>query len=145
MKHLFNDFSSEERHRILEMHKTTSSNNFLNEDSEPKDSKEIDRETRLLFGGGNEKNPPFEVNDLIKQIWRYDENGDVIRDGRGKYRFLGMMGNMMMIRPTNYYGTTNIDRNKHHPKITDKKGNKAVGGTTSVIHYRFADRFEKVG
>jgi hypothetical protein len=144
MKHLFNDLSSEERHRILEMHKTTSSNNFLNEDSEPKDSKEINREARL-FGGGNEKNPPFEVNDLIKQIWRYDENGDVIRDGRGKYRFLGMSGNMMLIRPTNYYATTNIDTNRHHPKITDKKGNKAVGGTTSILHYRFADRFEKVG
>lgn len=69
------------------MYKTTSPNNFLNEDSEPKDSKEIDSDTRLLFGGGNEKNPPFEVNDLIKRIWRYDENGDVIRDGRGKYVF----------------------------------------------------------
>lgn len=46
-----------------------------------KTKKELEKEGLLLYGGLNTTVPPFNIGDKLKQIWRIDDNDNLIKDG----------------------------------------------------------------
>ena len=106
---------------------------------------ELDEQFLLLYGGNNEQNPPFNVGDKLKQIWRVDDNGDLIKDGREMVEFVGMKGDMMLLKTLNIYAAHSEDNiNPYIVKMSKKAGYKPVIGDVFQLHYMYADRYEVV-
>jgi hypothetical protein len=108
-----------------------------------KTKQEIEKETLLVYGGLNTKNPPFNVGDKIKQIWRFDDNDNVIKDGREMVEFVGMKGNMMLLKTLNSYAAHSEDTiNPEVIKQSKEAGYKPIMGDVLQLHYMYADRYE---
>ena len=111
-----------------------------------KTKQELEKESLLLYCGNNEQNPPFNVGDKLKQIWRVDDNGDLIKDGREMVEFVGMKGDMMLLKTLNIYAAHSEDTiNPEVVKMTKKSGYKPIIGDVLQLHYMYADRYEVVG
>lgn len=111
-----------------------------------KTKKELEKEALLLYGGNNKQNPPFNVGDKLKQIWRVDDNDNLIRDGREMVEFVGMKGDMMLLKTLNSYATHSEDTiNPEVVKMSKKAGYKPIIGDVLQLHYMYADRYEVVG
>lgn len=48
-----------------------------------KTKQELEKESLLLYGGNNKQNPPFNVGDKLKQIWRIDDDNNLIKEKEG--------------------------------------------------------------
>lgn len=111
-----------------------------------KTKKELEREALLLYGGLNTKIPPFNVGNKLKQIWRVDGNDNLIKDGREMVEFVGMKGDMMLLKTLNLYAAHSEDTvNSEVIKLSKKAGYKPTIGDTLQLHYMYADRYEVVG
>jgi len=111
-----------------------------------KTKKELETEALLLYGGNNKQNPPFNVGDKLKQIWRVGDNDNLIKDGRGMVEFVGMRGNMMLLKTLNDYAAHSEDTiNQDVVKMSKKAGYKPIIGDVLQLHYMYADRYEVVG
>jgi len=96
------------------------------------------------MGGHNEKNPPFDVGDIIKQRYTTDRESNLI-PGREEYEFVGMKGNMMLLKTMNDYAANGEDiLSDEAVKMNKKLGYKPEIGQTLQLHYMYADRFEKI-
>jgi len=69
-----------------------------------KTKQELEKESLLLYGGNNKQNPPFNVGDKLKQIWRVDDDNNLIKDGREMVEFVGMKGDMMLLKQNRRFG-----------------------------------------
>jgi len=121
-----------------------------------KSKKQLKDEAIKLYGGLNTKNPPFNVGDKIKQIYRVDENDDLIKDGRELYEFVGMYGDlpdqhvnydsqkdMMLLKTLNSYAAHSEDTvNKDVVDMLKTAGHKPNIGDIKQLHFMYADRFE---
>jgi hypothetical protein len=97
----------------------------------------------MLYGGLNTKNPPFAVGDVLKQIWRINDNGELIKDGREIVEFVGMKGNSMLLKTLNSCAAHSDDT--IDPRIINtakKSGYEPVIGQVTILHYICADRYE---
>ena len=111
--------------------------------SEEKKSKFTDYDR--IYGGKNKKNPPFEPGTKIKRIWRIDDDGNVIKDGRAMYEFVRMDGNVMKLKRLNKEAL--YDEDIMHPeyiKKHKKDGYKPRYEDLVQLHYTHADAFEVV-
>jgi hypothetical protein len=104
--------------------------------------KNLKLKKELVYGGNNKQNPPFSVGDKLKQIYRFDDNGNIIKDGREMYEFVGMKGDRMLLKTLNIYAA-------HAKDIIDSEMlRKFVPiykiGTKLQLHYKHADRYEVV-
>jgi hypothetical protein len=94
------------------------------------------KKTVLLYGGLNKKNPPFNIGDKIKQIWRVDDNNNIIKDGREMFEFIGMKGNMMLLKTLNSYAAHSEDTvNPEIVRQSKKAGYKPIIGDILQLHY----------
>ena len=119
---------------------------FLNENKYIKTKKELEKEALLLYGGLNTTVPPFNIGDKLKQIWRVDGNDNLIKDGREMVEFVGMKGNMMLLKTLNSYAAHSEDTvNPEVVKLSKKVGYKPIIGDILQLHYMYADRYEVVG
>lgn len=110
-----------------------------------KNQKELEKIHLLIYGGNNKQNPPFNVDDKLKQIWRIDDNDNLIKDGREMMEFIGMKGDMMLLKTLNSYAAYSEDT--MNPKMINKmkkSGFKPIIGTVAQLHYMYADRYEVV-
>lgn len=99
----------------------------------------------LLYGGNNKQNPPFNIGDRLKQIWRVDDNDNLIEDGREMYEYVGMKGNMMLIKTLNYHAANGEDiLSVEGIKKNEKLGYKPEIGKVLQLHYMYADRYKVV-
>lgn len=106
--------------------------------------KELD-ESILLYGGNNKQNPPFKIGDKLKKIFRIDDNGNLIKDGREMEEFVGMKGDMMLLKTLNSYAAHSEDTiNRDVVKMLKKSGYKPIIGDIRQLHYMYADRYEVV-
>lgn len=111
-----------------------------------KTRQELEKEVLLLYGGNNKQNPPFNVGDKLKQIWRVDDENNLIKDGREMVEFVGMKGNMMLLKTLNIYAAHSEDTtNPYVVKLAKKAGFKPIIGDVLQLHYMYADRYEVVG
>lgn len=98
-----------------------------------------------IYGGKNKKNPPFKPGTKIKHIWRIDDDGNVIKDGKEMYEFVRMDGDMMKLRCLNkeaLYSEDTSDPNSI--KIQKNAGYNPKYDDLRQLHYRHADAFEVV-
>jgi len=110
-----------------------------------KTKKELEKESLLLYGGKNKKNPPFNAGDKLKQIWRIDDNDNLIKDGREMVEFVGMKGSMMLLKTLNSYAAHSEDTvNPAVVKMSKEAGYKPIIGDVLQLHYKYADRYEVV-
>lgn len=111
-----------------------------------KTKKELERESFLLYGGNNKQIPPFNVGDKLKQIWRVDDNANLIKDGREMVGFVGMKGDMMLLKTLNSHAAHSEDTvNPDVVKMSKKAGYKPIIGDVLQLHYMYADRYEVIG
>ncbi len=111
-----------------------------------KTKKELEKEALLLQGGLNTKVPPFNIGDKLKKIWRVDDNGNLIKDGREMVEFVGMKGNLMLLKTLNSYAAHSEDTiNPKWVKQLKKVGYKPIIGDIRQLHYMYADRYEVIG
>lgn len=111
-----------------------------------KTKQELEKEALLLYGGNNKQNPPFNVGDKLKQIWRVDIDNNLIKDGREMREFVGMKGDMMLLKSLNIYAAYSEDTiNPYVVKMSKKAGYKPIIGDIKQLHYMYADRYEVVG
>ena len=104
-----------------------------------------EEEFRLLYGGNNKQNPPFNVGDKLKQIWRVDNN-NLIKDGREEFEFVGMKDDLMLLKTLNIYASYSEDTiNPLVLKQVKKAGFKPIIGDIKQLHYMYADRYDVVG
>ena len=98
-----------------------------------------------IYGGLNTKNPPFSIGDKLKQIWRLDDDGEPIKDGREQNEFMGMRGGLMLLKTLNLSAAYNEDTMSSEViRLSKKAGfNPGIGGITQ-LHYKYADRFEVI-
>lgn len=93
----------------------------------------------------NTTNPPFNIGDKLKQTWRLDDNGKLIKDGREMMEFVGMKGNMMLLKTLNSYAAHSEDTmDPEVVKQAKKAGYKPIIGDILQLHYMYADRYEIV-
>jgi hypothetical protein len=112
--------------------------------NEGKSEKELDNEYYAIMGGKNTTNPPFNIGDIIKQRYTTDKDGNLI-DGREEYEFVGMKGNMMLLKTLNSYAANGEDIFSDEAVKKNKKlGYKPEIGQTLQLHYMYADRFETI-
>lgn len=112
---------------------------------ETKTKKELEKEALLLYGGNNKQNPPFNVGDKLKQIWRIN-NDVLIKDGRAMFEFVGMNGDIMLLKTLNSYAAHSEDTvNPDIVRKAKKAGYKPIIGGIHQLHYMYADRYEVVG
>jgi hypothetical protein len=98
----------------------------------------------LLYGGLNRNKSPFNTGDTIKQIWRVDDSsGKMIKDGREMYEFVGMNGDLMLLKSLNEYAARSEDTMSSNTiELAKRMGyTPQIGGITQ-LHYKYADRFE---
>ena len=111
-----------------------------------KTKKELENEAILLYGGNNEQNQPFNVGDKLKQIWRIDDNDNIIKDGREMFEFVGMKGDIMLLKTLNIYAVHSEDTiNPDVVKKSKQAGYKPIIGNVLQLHYMYADRYEVIG
>jgi len=109
-----------------------------------KTKKELEKEGLLLYGGLNTTVPPFNIGDKLKQIWRIDDNDNLIKDGREMMEFVGMKGDMMLLKTLNSYAAYSEDTvNPEVVKRLKKSGYKPIIGDILQLHYMYADRYER--
>lgn len=107
--------------------------------------KELEVEALLLYGGNNKQTTPFNVGDKLKQIWRFDDNGILIKDGRETFEFVGMKGDMMLLKTLNVYAAHSEDTiNPDIIRMAKKAGYKPIIGDVLQLHYIYADRYEVI-
>jgi len=112
--------------------------------NEGKPEKELDSKYYAIMGGENTTNPPFNIGDIIKQRYTTDKDGNLI-DGREEYEFVGMKGNMMLLKTLNSYAANGEDiLSDEAVKKNKKLGYKPEIGGTLQLHYMYADRFETI-
>ena len=110
-----------------------------------KTKKQLEREYFLLYGGKNTQIKPFNVGDKLKQIWRMDDSDNLIKDGREMFEFVGMKGDMMLLKTLNSYASYSEDTmNSEAVKMNKKLGFKPIIGDISQLHNMYADRYEVV-
>ena len=110
-----------------------------------KTQKELKKEALLLYGGLNTKIPPFDVGDKLKQIWRNDDNDNLIKDGREMYEFIGMKDNIMLLKTLNTYAAYSEDiTNSEFVIMLKKTGYEPIIGNIYQLHYMYADRYEVI-
>lgn len=111
-----------------------------------KTKQELENKALLLYGGNNKQKPPFNVGDKLKQIWRVDDNDNLIKDGREMVEFVGMKGDMMLLKTLNIYAAHSEDTvNPNIIKMSKLAGYKPVIGGVVQLHYKYADRYEVIG
>lgn len=119
----------------------TNFNQFLNEN---KSKKQLDYEYYSVMGGKNTTNPPFNIGDTIKQRYTTDKDGNLI-EGREEYEFVGMKGNMMLLKTLNSYAANGEDIFSDEAVKKNKElGYKPEIGQTLQLHYMYADRFQLI-
>ena len=104
----------------------------------------MEEEASLLYGGNNKQNPPFSVGDKLKQIWRVD-GSNLIKDGRAEFEFVGMKGDLMLLRTLNSYAAYSEDT--INPLVLEqvkKAGFKPIIGDIKQLHYIYADRYNVI-
>lgn len=112
--------------------------------NEGKSKKELDNEYYVVMGGKNMKNPPFNIGDIIKQRYTTDKNENLI-DGREEYEFVGMKGDLMLIKTLNSYAVYGEDIfSEEAVKLNKKLGYKPEIGQILQLHYMYADRFQVI-
>ena len=97
-----------------------------------------------LYGGNNKNNIPFNVGDKLKLIWRVVD-GNLTKDGREMVEFVGMKGDMMLLKTLNSYAAYSEDI--INPLILNqvkKSGFKPIIGDIKQLHYMYADRYEVI-
>ena len=110
-----------------------------------KTKKQLEEEALKLYGGSNKKNPPFNIGDKLKQIWRIDDNDNLIKDGREMVEFVGMKDNMMLLKTLNNYAAHSEDTvNPDVVKVAKKAGYKPIFSDVLQLHYMYADRYELI-
>lgn len=110
-----------------------------------KSKNELKKEMLLVYGGNNKQNPPFNVGDILKQIWRIDDNDNCIKDGRELVEFVGMKGDMMLLKTLNYYAAHSKDTvNPEIVKLAKRAGYRPIIGDVLQLHYMYADRYEVI-
>jgi hypothetical protein len=110
-----------------------------------KTNKELKRDSLLLYGGNNKQIPPYNVGDKLKQIWRIDDNNNLIKDGREIMEFVGMKGDMMLLKTLNSYAAHSEDIvNPEIVKMSKNIGYKPIIGDIIQLHYMYADRYEVI-
>lgn len=109
-----------------------------------KSKKQTKYEYYAVTGGKNTINPPFNVGDIIKQRYTTDRNGD-LTDGREKHEFIGMKGDMMLLKTLNSYAAYSEDifSDLAVMKIKELGYNPGIGQTLQ-LHYMYADRYELI-
>jgi hypothetical protein len=124
-----------------QINKVKNWNQFLNEG---KSKKQLDNEYYAVMGGKNTTNPPFNVGDIIKQKYTTDKDGNLI-DGREEYEFVGMKGNMMLLKTLNSYAAKGEDifSDEAVKKNTELVYKPEIGQTLQ-LHYMYADRFQTI-
>jgi hypothetical protein len=107
-----------------------------------KTKEELEQQYYLVYGGKNTKTPPFNVGDIIKQKYTLDDSGNII-DGKSKFEFVGMKGDMMLLKTLNISAAYSEDTtNKTILKKAKKAGYKPEIGQITQLHYMYADRYE---
>lgn len=97
-----------------------------------------------IYGGKNKKKPPFKKGDIIKQIWRLDENDNIIKAGREVFEYVGMQDDIMLIKTMNTAAVYSWDTlNPEIVKERMKHSRKSVGDIFQ-LHYKYADRFSVI-
>lgn len=110
---------------------------------ENKSEEQLDYEY-YLTGGKNTKNPPFNKGDIIKQKYRTDEDGNLF-EGREEYEFLGMKGDMMLLKTLNTYAVYGEDFFPEEIINQIKEwGYKPKIGQTLQLHYIYADGYQLI-
>lgn len=110
-----------------------------------KTKKDLRKEAILLYGGNNTQNPPFNIGDKLKQIYRVDDNGNLIRDGREMVEFVGMKGDVMLLKTLNSESAHSEDT--INPLLLIQAlgaGFKPTVGSITQLHYMYADRYEVI-
>ena len=111
-----------------------------------KSKKELEKEALLLYGGNNKQKPPFNIGDKLKQIWRVDDNDNLIKDGREMFEFVGMKGDVMLLKTLNIYAAHSEDTvDPEFLKMSKMMGYKPIIGGVLQLHYKYADRYEVIG
>lgn len=101
-----------------------------------KTKQEFEKESLLLYGGNNKQNPPFNVGDKLKQIWRVDADNNLIKDGREMVEFVSMKGDMMLLKTLNIYAAHSEDTiNTDVVKMSKKAGYKPIIGDVLQLQY----------
>jgi len=107
-----------------------------------KTKEELEEQYYLVYGGKNIKTPPFNVGDIIKQKYSLDDNDNII-EGKSKFEFVGMKGDMMLLKTLNISAAYSEDIiNKMVLKQVKNAGYKPEIGQTLQLHYMYADRYE---
>jgi hypothetical protein len=108
-----------------------------------KTKRELESESLKLYGGLNKNLQPFNIGDKIKQIYRLDDNDNLIKDGREEYEFIGMKGDVMLIKPLNTFALYGEDimNKKIISKSKEMGYNPSLGNDIKQLHYKYADRF----
>ena len=97
-----------------------------------------------IYGGLNKKNPPFDVGDVVKQRWSIDNEGKLV-EGKEIYEFVGMHGDLMLMKTLNYSAAHAEDTmDPVVIKMATKKGYKPEIGNVVQLHYMYADRFKVI-
>jgi len=97
-----------------------------------------------VMGGKNKINPPFNVGDIIKQKYTTDSENNLI-SGREEYEFVGMKGDLMLMKTLNSYAANSEDIfSAQAVKMNKKFGYKPEMRQTLQLHYMHADRFEVI-
>jgi hypothetical protein len=101
-----------------------------------------DNDALLLYGGSNTKNPPFNIGDKLKQIWRIDDNEyNIKKNGREFLEYLGMENNMMILKTLNTYAAYCEDTMTPDQIFLSRSNNISKTGKIFKLHYKFADRY----
>lgn len=111
-----------------------------------KTKSELKEEYYMVMGGKNLINPPFNIGDKIKQRYTTDIEGNLI-SGRGEFEYVGMKGDLMLIKTLNIYAAHSEDIfSKEAVELNKKIGyNPEVGQTLQLGYiYIYADRFEVI-
>lgn len=112
--------------------------------NESKSKKQLDYEYYAIMGGKNTITPPFNVGDTIKQKYTTDKDDNLV-DGREKYEFMGMKGDLILIKTLNSYAANGEDIFSDEAVSKNRKlGYKPEIGQTLQLHYMYADRFEVI-
>jgi len=110
-----------------------------------KTKKELEAEGIKLYGSLNKKNPPFNVGDKLQQIYRLDDNDDIVEDGRELHEFVGMKGDLMLIKCLNEAALYGYDTCRQEiVNHARKAGYKPILGNIRQLHYMYADRFKVI-
>jgi hypothetical protein len=81
----------------------------------------------------------------LKQIWRIDDSDNIIKNGREMFEFVGMKGDLMLLKTLNSYATHSEDTiNPNVIKMSKKAGYKPIIGNIRQLHYMYADRYEVI-